>query len=284
MSVAAQVFAARDDFERTLATGWGSALTGGAWNTTSGFSVSDGVGKVALNASQTRANTLTSVSRARRRRHGGPVGRQARERRRPAHEPRGAQERRGRVPPEGAHPRDGRRRGEHHEARRHDGDHAGHEEPDRVHLHRRREAAGAPGDVDRPAPPPRSPRTCGPDGAPEPAGWFLSTTDGQAELQAAGQVGVLTYLSGSTTNTPVTVSVDDLKVIDTAASAPPVHADPVASFTAVRDRSGAVGGRLGFDRLERRDAHLRVELGRRHRRAARARPRRTPTRRPAPTR
>ena len=78
-----------------------------------------------------------------------------------------------------------------------------------------------------------------PDGTTEPTGWFLSTTDGQAELQAAGQVGVLTYLSGSTTNTPVTVSLDDLKVLDTAASAPPVHADPVASFTAVRVRSGA---------------------------------------------
>ncbi|MGL4258031.1 MAG: PKD domain-containing protein, partial [Microbacterium sp.] len=70
-----------------------------------------------------------------------------------------------------------------------------------------------------------------PDGGPEPAGWFLSTSDSQVELQGAGQVGVLSYLSGSTTNVPVTVSLDELVVIDAAASTAPEHADPIASFT-----------------------------------------------------
>jgi hypothetical protein len=51
-----------------------------------------------------------------------------------------------------------------------------------------------------------------PDGAAEPVEWFVTTTDAQAELQAAGQVGILTYLSGSATNAPVTVTIDNLEV------------------------------------------------------------------------
>ena len=41
--------------------------------------------------------------------------------------------------------------------------------------------------------------------SPEPAAWTLSTTDSTAGLQAAGAVGLTTYLSGSTTNAPTTV-------------------------------------------------------------------------------
>ncbi len=49
-------------------------------------------------------------------------------------------------------------------------------------------------------------------GQSEPATWQLQTTDTTAALQAAGGVGVLAYLSGSTTNAPVTASFDDLSV------------------------------------------------------------------------
>ena len=41
--------------------------------------------------------------------------------------------------------------------------------------------------------------------SPEPATWTLSATDSSAGLQAAGAVGLTTYLSGSTTNAPTTV-------------------------------------------------------------------------------
>ncbi|RZI96088.1 MAG: PKD domain-containing protein [Microbacterium sp.] len=51
-----------------------------------------------------------------------------------------------------------------------------------------------------------------PAGTAEPSAWFVTATDSQAELQSAGQVGVLSYLSGSTTNVPVVVSVDDVEV------------------------------------------------------------------------
>jgi hypothetical protein len=48
------------------------------------------------------------------------------------------------------------------------------------------------------------------DGTPEPPSWQLSATDSSAALQAPGTVGIVTYLSGSATNAPVTVIVDDL--------------------------------------------------------------------------
>jgi hypothetical protein len=46
----------------------------------------------------------------------------------------------------------------------------------------------------------------------EPASWQLSTTDASAGLQVAGGVGLVTYLSGSSTNFPIVVSFDDLVV------------------------------------------------------------------------
>jgi PKD repeat protein len=47
-------------------------------------------------------------------------------------------------------------------------------------------------------------------GSAEPAAWTLTRTDSSAGLQVAGGVGVATYLSGTSTNTPVTVLIDDL--------------------------------------------------------------------------
>ena len=41
--------------------------------------------------------------------------------------------------------------------------------------------------------------------SPEPGAWTITTTDTTAGLQAAGAVGLTTYLSGSTTNAPTTV-------------------------------------------------------------------------------
>jgi PKD repeat protein len=47
-------------------------------------------------------------------------------------------------------------------------------------------------------------------GAAEPAAWTLTRTDSSAGLQVAGGVGVATYLSGTSTNIPVTARFDDL--------------------------------------------------------------------------
>jgi hypothetical protein len=46
-------------------------------------------------------------------------------------------------------------------------------------------------------------------GQAEPAAWTVSATDSTAGLQTAGYVGVTTYLSGSATNAPIVVSLDD---------------------------------------------------------------------------
>ena len=48
---------------------------------------------------------------------------------------------------------------------------------------------------------------------PEPAAWLISQSDSTAALQGPGSVGFMTYLSGSATNAPVTVSFDDLSVM-----------------------------------------------------------------------
>jgi hypothetical protein len=50
-------------------------------------------------------------------------------------------------------------------------------------------------------------------GTTEGSTWQLSTTDSTAALQAAGGVGMAAYLSGTSTNGPIVVSFDDLSVV-----------------------------------------------------------------------
>ena len=47
---------------------------------------------------------------------------------------------------------------------------------------------------------------------PEPATWNVTATDATAALQGPGAVGLFSYLSGSATNPPVTVGIDNLDV------------------------------------------------------------------------
>ncbi|PZG30308.1 hypothetical protein C1I98_31295 [Spongiactinospora gelatinilytica] len=51
-----------------------------------------------------------------------------------------------------------------------------------------------------------------PDGTPEPAAWQQTVTDSTPALQGAGRAGLLAYLSGTATNAPVTVNLDDLTI------------------------------------------------------------------------
>jgi PKD repeat protein len=53
------------------------------------------------------------------------------------------------------------------------------------------------------------------DGGTEPA-WQVTASDSTAALQAAGNVGIRTYLSGSTTNAPITLTLDGFKADRTA--------------------------------------------------------------------
>ena len=67
VTVTAPAFLARDDFGRTVANGWGSAETGGAW-TVGGpadrWSVSGGRGNVSLNAGNGYTASLNALSAA----------------------------------------------------------------------------------------------------------------------------------------------------------------------------------------------------------------------------
>ena len=54
------------------------------------------------------------------------------------------------------------------------------------------------------------------DGATEPTTWNLTTTDTTAALQNPGAVGLITYLSSTATNSPVTASYDEFQVVPAA--------------------------------------------------------------------
>ena len=51
------------------------------------------------------------------------------------------------------------------------------------------------------------------DGTSEPTAWTVSTTDSTAALQTAGSIGLIGYVSASSTNAPVIVSVTNLKAV-----------------------------------------------------------------------
>ena len=70
------------------------------------------------------------------------------------------------------------------------------------------------------------------DGTTEPAAWQLQTTDSTAGLQANGSVGIWDYLSGTSTNAPITLSIDDFVAGPVGGvTPPPVNVAPTASFT-----------------------------------------------------
>ncbi|MCI0688817.1 MAG: DNRLRE domain-containing protein, partial [Sporichthyaceae bacterium] len=55
------------------------------------------------------------------------------------------------------------------------------------------------------------------DGTAEPATWQQTATDSTAGLQVAGQVGFWSYLSGSATNAPIALTVDNFGSVSSAA-------------------------------------------------------------------
>ncbi|MFT4009800.1 MAG: PKD domain-containing protein [Nocardioidaceae bacterium] len=67
-----------------------------------------------------------------------------------------------------------------------------------------------------------------PDGETEPSSWTLTGTDNAAELQAAGSVGLRSYLTGSAVNGPALVSYSAFSAQPTEAA---VNTPPVSSFT-----------------------------------------------------
>ena len=69
------------------------------------------------------------------------------------------------------------------------------------------------------------------DGAPEPTAWNVVANDSTPSLQANGGLGISTYLSSSATQSPMTISVDELVAGPLPGTPPPPNVAPVASFT-----------------------------------------------------
>jgi hypothetical protein len=70
------------------------------------------------------------------------------------------------------------------------------------------------------------------DGGTEPTTWTYAQANSTASLQAAGSVGLRAYLSGSLTNAPVLLRVDDLLVTDAGGGSPPPPPPPPPSTLA----------------------------------------------------
>ena len=225
-STPAPAYAAADAFGRTVASGWGTADTGGAWtfasSSTSGASVQDGKGQLTIAAGQTRTLALGAAVRDSESRVGytltngpstgaGYVGLGA------------------------------RRNGSNFYNVR-----VWHRDTGAVWLVAQRGSTvitskavsgltWAAGDsfslrVDVTGASPTSIKAkVWKQGTTEPTAWQLETTDSTAGLQAAGGP-ILHYATAGSATAPGTVRFDDLTVRDTQVAPAPNQA-PVASFT-----------------------------------------------------
>ncbi|MDN3444170.1 PKD domain-containing protein [Microbacterium sp. APC 3901] len=68
-------------------------------------------------------------------------------------------------------------------------------------------------------------------GTAEPTDWQLNTTDATAALQAPGQVGLAAYAGSGVSNVPYLVRFDNLVAKIPGTVVPPPNVNPVASFT-----------------------------------------------------
>jgi PKD repeat protein len=85
-------------------------------------------------------------------------------------------------------------------------------------------------------------------GTAEPSAWTLTTTDATAGLQAAGSVGVESYVSAASTNVPLNVRFDEFAAVVPGGTPPPVNQAPTASFTtSVSSLTASVDGTASSD-------------------------------------
>ncbi|CAH0191999.1 PKD domain-containing protein [Microbacterium foliorum] len=245
VTVADQAFAIRDDFERTTASGWGSAELGGAYTVMNGAasaaSVSGGAAKLTLAAGQTRnvalqstslADTLTTLMYSSDQgpaTGGSYVGVSSRKS--------ASSEYLTRV------------------WMRNDGKlWLVIQRDSTVLVSKALTTTWAAGDVFRlsvkvsGASPTTIQAKTWKDGTAEPADWQLSTTDATASLQGSGWTSVHANRAGSATSTAV-FSFDSLRVTDLKAPVGPVpNVAPTAAFTSTVTNLGvAVDGSTSSD-------------------------------------
>ncbi|WP_067164138.1 PKD domain-containing protein [Microbacterium sp. TNHR37B] len=201
---------ARDTFERSVSSGWGEATSGATWVTPAGFAVADGVGTIEVGRSQTKTAVLTgAVARDVDARavfgteavsDGGGVHLNLAVRASDS----GAYRLKLRIASTGVVTASTAKL-------------LGSTEtlltsravPDYVHtaggrLHTRLQAVSEGGTTTLRA-------KVWPVGTEEPDAWLIVSTDAEAELQDAGSLRISAYLTGTSTNGPARITVDDIE-------------------------------------------------------------------------
>lgn len=201
---------ARDTFERSLSSGWGEATSGTTWVTPTGFAVTDGVGTIEVGRSQTKTAVLTgadardvdarAVFGTEAVSDGGGVHLNLAVRASDS----GAYRLKLRIASTGVVTASTAKL-------------LGSTEtlltsravPDYVHsaggrLHTRLQAVSEGGTTTLRA-------KVWPVGTDEPDAWLIVSTDAEAELQDAGSLRISAYLTGTSTNGPAKITVDDIE-------------------------------------------------------------------------
>lgn len=201
---------ARDTFERSLPSGWGEATSGATWVTPAGFAVTDGVGTIEVGRSQTKTAVLTgaeardvdarAVFGTEAVSDGGGVHLNLAVRASDS----GAYRLKLRIASTGVVTASTAKL-------------LGSTEtlltsravPDYIHsaggrLHTRLQAVSDGGTTTLRA-------KVWPVGSDEPDAWLLVSTDAEAELQDAGSLRISAYLTGTSTNGPARITVDDIE-------------------------------------------------------------------------
>lgn len=212
VNVAEATTLAADEFQRTSASGWGTADVGGTWSNVTGSSVNGSVGLMSLMNSQTRATTLSGTL---------PSGTEARLSVSIDKVANGG----------GAHVNIAPRKtaaGEYRAKLRFSATGVVNVGIARLVgttetlvanqvLSGYTHTAGATLDVRVRTVSTGASTTLQvkvwPQGQPEPAGWNVTATDSEAGLQGTGQLAITTYVSGTATNGPIGISFDHLNVV-----------------------------------------------------------------------
>ncbi|WP_349721294.1 PKD domain-containing protein [Microbacterium sp. KR10-403] len=228
VAIADKAFAVRDDFDRTVTSGWGTATVGGDWSSANGLSVADGVGKISLGSGKTISTSLSTVS--------------------VQDVDATAQVSFAAVPDAGSlhFNLDVHKSGDNEYRLKARVTSTGTVAVSVAKVVSNTETLLSTANISK------FTLTAGgtldlhlvtstaggsttlkanvwPSGTDEPSGWLVSATDATTTLQSAGAVGVLTYLSSSASNGPIVISLDNLAVTDVDSSP---HSAPIANIAA----------------------------------------------------
>ena len=212
VSAASPTVLAQDEFQRTSASGWGTADVGGSWSAVTGSSVANGVGVLSVSSGQTRATTLSgslpanidarvSVSTDKVADGGG-----AHVNLKPRVTAGGEYRAKLRISATGVVNVGIARLVGTTETLIANRILSGytHVAGATLEVRMRLVSTGASTTLQVKA---------WPQGQPEPADWYVTATDSDPGLQGGGQFGIGTYVSGTATNSPIALRFDHVSVV-----------------------------------------------------------------------